>query len=457
MFNVQELKIFRTGKESILENLCLTSNNRECISILGYNGSGKSTLAFSLIGLIPFQYLGKVTGNFTINDADIFNLTFSNRLKYISYVFQDTESQILFGTVSDVLGLNELDTDKESIYDLIDILEIRNDLLNKKPNELSSGESQKLALISATRSNPQLIIYDEATSALDPKVKTNFKKVIDYLLNKQKNVILLGQNVDLLKNYSDKTFYLYNKNLHSTANFAKDSTSKNFESLVTYSKIENIIDEIHFNRIFHSYNNWNCSLSVNNLTIKQGETIAIVGENGSGKSTFINAIVGFIKAKKMELNIPLNKLRDNLYIAFTSPSIQICEATINNELTRMNGEILKEIDTIQQFFSFLKLDKDPFELSFGQQRILTFLQAIFSNKQILIFDEPELGIDDNNLLLVKDLFSYNLKHKNRMIVFVTHNLELAKNYSSRVIKFHNGKIEHDELNNGLSLNNWFGV
>jgi energy-coupling factor transport system ATP-binding protein len=455
MFRIQDLKTFRTEKEqAILENICLTSDSKECISITGYNGSGKSTLAFALIGLIPFHYQGKVTGSFFINNDDIFNLAFSERLNHISYVFQDTESQILFGAVADILGLNERNTDKVTVNDLIDIFNIRH-LLNKKPNELSSGEAQKLALISATRNNPQLIIYDEATSALDPKIKKDFGKVVNYLLKKERNIILLGQNETLLKSYSTKTFYLYNKTIHTRINLYEQDNSNDFEHLFASFKTERIINEIDFRHIEHSYKNWNFSLSVNNLQITHGETVAIVGENGSGKSTFLNVIIGFIKAKKIKLNIPVNQLKDNMYIAFASPSIQLCEATVKDELIRVNKTIADKIDTIQKLFPFLQPDKDPFELSFGQQRLLTFLQAILSNKQILIFDEPELGIDDKNMQMIKALLQNNLIAKDRIILYVTHNLELAGRYSSRVIKFHNGQIERDELNSSLCLTQWF--
>lgn len=456
MYQISKLSVYREEYNPILENINLDSTENQAISIIGKNGSGKSSLAFALIGLIPTHFPHKVEGSFVINNIDILSLSFTEKLSLISYVFQDTESQILFGNVKDILGLNEENTDKNLINELINIFDI-GFLLDKKPNELSSGESRKVALISAVKGFQKLIIYDEATSALDPKAKFEFTKIIEHLLNNRKNIILLGQNHNLLKNYSTAQYFITDKILRT-------STEK---STLDYSQLRKVVSnfitkkekdfKLNIEKLFHSYKKWNYNLDVQNLTISQGETIAIVGENGSGKSTFINSIIGFVKPKKLNTNIPITELRENIYNVFTSPALQILEATIKKEIEKVNCDLLKNYEDLQQFFPFLELDKDPFTLSFGQQRLLTFLQAITSNMEVLIFDEPELGLDDDNIELIKQLLLLNLSERKKTILFVTHNIELAEKFSSRIIKFHNGQIQKDELNHSLSISKWFDI
>ena len=104
---------------------------------------------------------------------------------------------------------------------------------------------------------------------------------------------------------------------------------------------------------------------------------------------------------------------------------------------------------IYRHFPFLKTNIDPFELSFGQQRILCMLCAIISSKPILIFDEPELGIDETNLNLFKDFVRWNKVNHKKIILYVTHDLELAKNYSDRVIIFRDGIITSDKKTNSI--------
>ena len=78
-------------------------------------------MAHSIFRIIPNYHFGIVSGEFISSDfkKNIFNQTLNQRLNWISYVFQDVESQILFGTVADILGLNEANTQKEIVNNLL--------------------------------------------------------------------------------------------------------------------------------------------------------------------------------------------------------------------------------------------------------------------------------------------------------------------------------------------------
>ena len=457
MYDINKLTVFRDGEQKpIICDFSFKSTGYSCIAIVGNNGCGKTTLALSLIGVIPFYYKGIVKGEFFLDKTSIFQLSFQDRLNYISYVFQDVESQILFGNVRDVLGLNESNESLSIIYELITILDVEN-LLNKKPDELSSGEAQKIALISALRNNPDLVIYDEATSALDYQARIKFKSVIDYLLSIGKNVLLLGQSDRSLNNFSNKTLYISDTAI--TDNTAVDEQAsfifQGLESLLKYPDIP--FDCILIKQIRCSYKRCTFSLELNDFVINYGETIAIVGENGSGKSTFLNCINGYLHPKQFKMNISNRELQNQIFMVFSSPSIQFCGPTIKDELFRINPEIVNDFKLIQKVFPFLDLNKDPFSLSFGEQKVLTFIQAFYSYKTILIFDEPELGLDDNNLSILSFILEQNLRTRKRTIIFATHDLNLAERFSSRIILFKDGKITKDLPNNKMSIEDWFKI
>lgn len=457
MYQVNKLTVFRDGEQKpILSDFCFESNSCSCIAIVGKNGCGKTTLALSLIGLIPFHFKGNVKGEFLLDGTSIFQLSFQKRLDYISYVFQDVESQILFGNVKDILGLNENSGSHSIIYDLISILGVDN-LLCKKPDELSSGEAQKIALISALRSNPELVIYDEATSSLDYRARIQFKSVIDYLHSIEKHVLLLGQNSRILNNYSNKTLYISDKTI-------SDNPAIDEQSCFTYESLKRLLKNsfttfncISIKQLSFSYKRWTFSLEVNDFIISNGETIAIVGENGSGKSTFLNCINGFLHPKLFKMNISNREMQDLVFMAFSSPSLQFCGPTIKDELFRINPEIMDDFELIQNAFPFLDFNKDPFSLSFGEQKVLTFIQALFSYKPILILDEPELGLDDGNINFLSFLLEHNMKTKERTIIYATHDLNLAKSFSSRVLLFKEGKIAKDMPNSNISIEDWFTI
>lgn len=456
MYNIKNLTVHRYPSSlPVLNNLNLESGSNESISIIGSNGSGKTTFAYSLIGLIPFYIKGNVSGKFSLEKTNVFDLSFQERIKKISYVFQDVESQILFGNVKDVLGLNDKNTYHTVIYELVRLFNVGH-LLEKKPNELSSGESQKVALISATRNNPKLIIYDEATTALDHQTKKKFAEIVRYLLESGKSILLLGQNGKLLNEYASKTFYVQNNALSETpnTNALTDTYYNELESFLPTS-VKDYVNLININHIVHSYKNWIYNLEISSFSIQKGETIAIIGENGSGKSTFVNCLNGYLRPKVSEIEILGGNSKHNIFNVFSSPSVQLCEPRIGDELARANMELPKNKQLVQKYFPFLDFEKDPFELSFGEQRVLTFLQAAFSDRGIIIVDEPELGVDEVHYGFFKYIFQLNIMNKNRIIIYITHDLKLAENYSSRVLMFDKGKIVKDKKNTGLSLESWF--
>ncbi len=458
MFQINKLSVkYAETAETILEKLDLTIPNNSCIGIIGNNGSGKTTFALSIIGLIPNYQFGLVTGNFITSKhkENLFNQSLEERLNWISYVFQDVESQILFGTVADILGLNESNTAKDLIYQLLDVLEAKH-LLNRNPAQISTGESQKIALLSALKNNPNLIIYDEATSALDPLMKARFSQVVKTLLANNKSIILFGQRFNSVAPNCSSNFVLVNKKLTENFNDTIIQNSPDYSVLFKNVSNTNHFDSININQISHHYKgDPDFTFSISNLTLLSGETIAIIGENGSGKTTFLNSLNGFFKPNNLNISIDDSSNTINLskyiFTVFNSPSIQITEATIGKEFNFFAEN--KDSDFIKNVinhFPFLKPDKDPFELSFGQQRILCMLCSIASEKPILIFDEPELGIDDINLILFKEFIDWNkLKHK-KLILYVTHDLELAKNYSDRLIMFSDGKIITDKKTSLIS-------
>ena len=459
MIEVKNLSTIRAGQElPILKDISFRFEDGECISIVGFNGSGKSTLALSLVGLIPEFYKGVVTGFCFINSANegenLLSLPVTKRLSSCSYVFQDVESQILFGDVSDILGLNEIG-DKTIIKRFIEILHVEN-LLHKKPNELSNGEAQKIALISAFRNMPKVVIYDEAIATLDYHSKKLFKEALRFVLDVGTTIILLGQNKLLLQEYSSRCLFINNGNLSADPpqNVKLDLTSL---IDVHVNLAHNSFGGFQIKKLFHKYKNWEGELNVQNFEAKIGEVIAIVGDNGSGKSTFLNTICGFVNAQKEESNLSTKDKQKKIFNIFVSPTIHFCEPTIKDEIKRVYPDYLNNNSSkIQDIFTFLEFEKDPLELSYGQQKVLVCLLAFLSEKPIIMMDEPEIGMDFINIEFLKlILLSGQNSDNNKVILFSTHDLKLAKECATRIIMFKNGKIVKDVPNIDVNIEDWF--
>ena len=174
-------KEFGTGtidEVKALENINLSINTGDFITVIGSNGAGKTTLLNIIAGVYPPERGGKIT----INDRDITNLSEHKRAQYFGRVYQDphvgTAAKMTIGenlSLAIARGRSRglrLATTKKRLRYFQEILETLHlgleDRLNTLVGTLSGGQRQALALVMATISRPALLLLDEHTAKLDP-------------------------------------------------------------------------------------------------------------------------------------------------------------------------------------------------------------------------------------------------------------------------------------------------
>lgn len=158
--------------EFVLEDINLTIHDGEYFIILGPTGAGKTVLLESIAGLHPVK-----KGSIWLNDKNITNLNPEKR--EISIVYQDyvlfphllIKDNILFGLRLRKKSTAEI---KDTLEWLIELLEIRH-LIDRRPQTLSGGERQKVALARALAIKPSLLLLDEPLSALDPETRESLQ------------------------------------------------------------------------------------------------------------------------------------------------------------------------------------------------------------------------------------------------------------------------------------------
>ena len=356
---------YEKDQPKIIEDLNLSINECEAIGLIGKNGCGKSTLALALVGIIPFYTPGIVKGSAVLNNVNLLELNLDSRLKHINYSFQDAESQVLFGDVSVVLGLKEKDTDEDLIYSAINYLGV-NHLLKRRPNELSSGEAQKIALITPLRLSPSLIIYDEAISALDPIARVKFKKLLRKITQTRgKSLILIGQRIELLQDLCDDIKVMQNGKLLKSDQAGKISNEKHPNESELFHLFNLLKNEICKNQspislvirnVEASYKRGDFSLGPINLEIKPGEIIAFLGENGSGKTSLFSAINKSLRTRRGDIEYGNNNAKYNILTVNQSPPENIISVSIEEELQSLIPHSLLEnetfIDIIKKVFNF---------------------------------------------------------------------------------------------------------
>ena len=169
---------------------------------------------------------------------------------------------------------------------------------------------------------------------------------------------------------------------------------------------ENISYKVNENKLFH-----NLSFSLNN-----GESLHIKGPNGSGKSTLIRIILGITNPTKGLITI--NSTRDICYLGHKN--------ALKNYLSLDDNILLMEFDNhpcLKKYIEILDLkrylDVNVANLSYGQQKKLGLLRLFLNSSDLIILDEPFVGLDKETQIILIDFLTDQLK-ENKTLIFTSH-------------------------------------
>lgn len=199
-----------------------------------------------------------------------------------------------------------------------------------------------------------------------------------------------------------------------------------------------------------------------NLTIHDGELIALIGHTGSGKSTFIQLLNGLISADSGKIlfhgkniydsDFSMKELRGKVGLVFQYPEYQLFEVTVLKDVEfgpknqglddkaaeQKAKEALQAVGMPEKYWN-----KSPFELSGGQKRRAAIAGVLAMEPEILILDEPTAGLDPRGR---DELFEQIRKlHTERgiTVILVSHSMEDVAEYAQRIVVLDDGKIMLD--------------
>lgn len=185
------------------------------LGIVGESGSGKSTLAKLLVKLLEPD-----NGNIILLGKEITRLSearFRNLRKYVSIVFQDPYSSLdPRYTVEKIIleGMELIDKDKEEkikkILELLEMVGLSKDILEKFPHEFSGGQRQRISIARALAGEPELIIFDEPVSSLDLSIQAQIINLLIELQEKLKlSYIFIAHDLRVVRHVSDEVCVMY--------------------------------------------------------------------------------------------------------------------------------------------------------------------------------------------------------------------------------------------------------
>jgi len=480
-----------------LKNINLKIIDSECVLLCGASGCGKTTLTRLINGLIPHFYKGALSGEVIVNDKNIGEQELYSLAGVVGSVFQnprsqffsvDTDGEITFGPENIGLPKEEILKRKKNV---ITELNLR-DLMNRSLFELSGGEKQKIACGSVAALLPHIILLDEPSSNLDWSAIRDLRKIMKLWKNQGKTIIISEHRLWYLKDIIDRALYLEQGEIvheWTQERFAalSDSELASYElrplnleeryiqafsgdTVITDKDIDKISDKkeilgelqkkrivikdlyftytpkkyLFFKKRLSPADADSCTLRIPFLSAKLGEIIGIIGNNGSGKSTFLRCLCGLEKTCIGTVSIDgkiytRKNLTKNCYMVMQDVNHQLfTDSVITEVMLSMEHPDEKKAEKILASLDLLQYkDKHPMALSGGQKQRVAIASAMAADAVMLLFDEPTSGLDYRHMKEVSVLLK-ELAKKGKTIFVATHDPELAAECCDRTIRFVNG-------------------
>ena len=493
---VEKIKIknlifsYPNSEKKALDDINLTVNQGEFVTICGKSGCGKSTLLRHLKPILTPH--GKTSGEIYFDGKSIYDLSDRAQAENIGFVMQNPDNQVVtdkvwhelvFGLES--LGINSAEI-RSKAAEMASFFGIQNWFYENVAN-LSGGQKQILNLASVMIMNPTLLLLDEPASQLDPISAHDFFTMLERINTELGVTIILSEhNLSEVFPLSDKVVVMENGKItaENTPYKIGEGLRQNsmFAALPTPTKIyyslgnnfgncpitirdgrkwleKQQIDE-HFefkskkNRIntepilelkdvwFRYEKNSDDILKGLSFKVRKNEFYAIVGGNGVGKSTALSVISKINRPYRGKVfindNTKVAVMPQNPQSLFLKKSVleELYDAVFDVEKEKRENEIeyvikLCELDNL--------LENHPYDLSGGEQQRAALAKMLLRKPDLLVLDEPTKGLDACFKRKLATILK-SLQKNGMTVLMVTHDIEFCAEYADICAMFFDGKI-----------------
>ncbi|MFJ7406583.1 MULTISPECIES: ABC transporter ATP-binding protein [unclassified Lysinibacillus] len=528
IIQVKDVSFMYPGAEdTVLKNVNFTVNEGEFVAIIGGNGSGKTTICKTFNGLIPKFYVGDFEGKVYVDNRDTSQFSVAELSKEIGYVYQDFENQIMRPTVLDDAsfvplnyGLADYKERGRWALEVTGLTAIANEFIW----ELSGGQKHLLAIAGVLAMKPKILIVDEPVAQLDPQHAEEVYRVLKNL-NEQfgMTIIVIEHHTELIATYCqsvvlmDQGRILWKEPVKLALSKVDELVSRSIyppqitqasklmevngvaaielpmtieEGIAHFSKFSTITKTslanksdiqlkhkkkavVRMEQVSLQFRNLKKQkkqvLNNINTTFFEGERIAIVGNNGAGKSSLIKLIAGIVKPHKGQvtvLNTSTNnaspeKLGKHVSYVYQNPEEMFIEDSVKREIelflkARKVEGYESIVETILNDFALMDLkERDARLLSGGQKRRVSLAIGAAMQPSVILLDEPTANLDIATKKHVVHMLE-TLKEHVKTVIIATHDMQLVSEWATRIIVMHNGEIiadgnRHDIFNNQMLL------
>jgi energy-coupling factor transport system ATP-binding protein len=476
---------YKSRSELALRGVSFSVNPGEVLLIAGSSGCGKTTLMRCINGLIPNAYHGDIEGDITLFGQSVFEMEMAEISQTVGTILQDPERQIL-GTyvLNDVaFGLESLGLARDEIHSRVDQALDHMGILHLRDRETfgtSGGEKQKIALAGVLAMKPRILLLDEPLASLDPASAHEALQVFRQLADEGLSVMIVEHRVeDVLAIQPERVIYMDEGEITYQGDrdgllYAVDYTRIKLPAEIVIEraskdpppKFEPVLAKdpaqteelVKFDGVHFRYDEeMPFVLEDINFKIHTGDVIAILGHNGSGKTTMVKHALSLLKPTKGHVylegmdtqSITVATAAKSVGYVFQSPTQMLFAPTVADELAFGPKNLGFAKDDIQANIRWAietvnlqeELDTPPLALSFGQQKRISIAAVLSMRSRILMMDEPTAGQDYWNYRTFMDAILQMPGFD--AVAFITHDLDLALIYANRILILYNGRIVAD--------------
>lgn len=455
-----------TIEGAALSHVTIAIPKGQVVMLCGESGSGKTTYIRAINGLISHYYEGDISGEINVAGKDILKTQLHELAVDIGSVFQNPKSQFytLLTDTEIVFGCENMGFDREDILQRFDkVVEDFHieDLLGRNLFTLSGGEKQKIACASVGALMPKVLVLDEPSSNLDIKSILGLRKIIKTWKEKGHTILIAEHRLSWLKDVADRIIYF------KDGKVAEDVTGEEFwkhsieemhqmglraqEAFTPRHEVENKDGQIIDVQKLSLTKKKKRILDIDSLQVPMGAVVAVLGNCGTGKTTFARCLCGLEKKTKGTVSIAgkkydsKNRIKKS-YMVMQDVNHQLFTSSVEEEvLLGISGEgeeakekklveLLEEMD-IQKY-----RDAHPMSLSGGQKQRVAIASALASDKEIIFYDEPTSGLDYRHMNEVSESIK-KLSELGKTQFVITHDPELVERCCNYFIYMEDGSVK----------------